>query len=100
MQRWIKQPNTNGAPLHNLEQFRKISPLHGQEPFQRGGAVLFVFGKNHLPHHSQAISFKEHMLTAAKTNAIGHKVFGRLRIARGVRIGSDPDIAQLIRPAQ
>ena len=99
MQGRIKQADGHRQPGHDLENGDKVIALHGQNLVQRLAPVFFALGQNHLTHSNNAVSFKEHVLGAAKTNAFSAKITRRPGIGGRIGIGAHAQPAQLVGPA-
>ena len=56
--------------------------------------------KDHLAHHTQTVPFKEHMLRAAQTDALGQEVPRSLRIGRRIGVRTHANVTIFIRPFQ
>jgi hypothetical protein len=84
---------------HDLEQFDKVGLLHGQKLGNRRAARLLVVGEDHFAHRLNAPLLEEHVLGAAKPDALGAETNGGLRIGRRVGVGAYAKPAYLVRPA-
>ena len=62
-------------------------------------AVVGVVRNNHLTHCLNALALKEHVLCTAEADALCAKFASLMRIARGIRIGANLQLAVLVRPA-
>src|SRR5579863_5989951 len=99
VQRRIEQANGDRQRLHRLEETDEIGALHGQQFLECGAAIFLVVGQNHGAHVLNAVFGKEHVLGAAKADALGAeqaRVFG---VARDVGVGANTKAANRIDPA-
>ena len=77
-----------GSPGHDLEQLLEIGALHRQDLGERRASAGLVLGEDHLAHGEDALVVEEHVLGAAKPDALGAE-FARLAcIARRVGVGA------------
>ena len=63
-------------PVHDLEQFSDVIPLHDQQLLQRLSAILLISGQDHLPHGHNSLSLEEHVLSADEANALCTELLG------------------------
>ena len=71
----------------------------GSSFFSASRRSFSFVGQNHGPHVSNAILGKEHVLGAAEADALCSEHPCLLGIARNVRIGANPQLAERIDPA-
>ena len=98
VQRRIEQPDGDRQPVHDLEQRDEIRALHGQQLRQRGAATLFVVGEDHLAHRADALALEEHVLGAAKPDALRAELDRDLGVGRRVGVGAHLQRAHTCRP--
>ena len=77
----------------------EIAALHRQQFGQRGFALVFGVGQDHLAHRDDAVGFEEHVLGAAQADAFGAELARRGGIGRRVGIGADLQAAHFVGPA-
>ena len=82
-----------------LKHAIKIRALHRQQFLQCGAAVFFVVRKNHGAHVRNSFLAKEHVLSAAKADALGAECPRLNGVARNIRIGANANLAERLRPA-
>ena len=88
-----------GWPAMISNRFDKVGSLHGQELGERRAARLLVVGEDHFAHGLDALFLEEHVLGAAKPDALGAETNGGLRICRRVGVGAYAKPAHLVGPA-
>ncbi len=98
MQRRIEQADRHRQPGHDLEQLDKIAALHRQQLCERGATAGEIVGKDHLAHGGQPIALEEHMLGAAKADALRAEFPRRARIRRRLRVGAHLHAPHLVGP--
>ena len=99
VQRRIEQADGDRQARHDLEQRDEILALEGQQLGQRGAAAGLVIGHDHLAHRADARRVEEHVLGAAKADALGAEFARGLGVQRGFRIGAHLQAADLVGPA-
>ena len=99
VQRRIEQADGDRQAFHHLEDRLEIAALHRQQFGQRGFALVFGIGQDHLAHRDDAVGVEEHMLGAAKADAFGAEVARRRGVGGRVGIGAHLQRADRIRPA-
>lgn len=73
----IRQPwHGNWIPIHDLEQFSDVIPLHDQQLLQRLSTIILISGQDHLPHGHNSLSLEEHVLSPDETNALRTELLG------------------------
>ena len=95
----IEQTDGDRAALHGLVDGLKVSLLDRLELGQRLFALLRGLGDDHLAHGLDAVSLKEHMLGTAQADALGAEGGSLLGVVRGVGVGADLQLAELVGPA-
>src|SRR5262245_45151877 len=98
MQRWIEEADRHRQTVHNLKDSLKITFLHGQNLPQRFAALALRFRHDHLAHGHNAVLGKEHVLSAAQSNAFGAELPGDLRVAWRVRVATHPELTITVSP--
>jgi len=124
MQRRVQQTHRHGQARHRGEDAFEIAALERQQLLQSAfelvldlgvlfldglpGRVVFGGGKllqigriiigrqDHLPHRPDAVAFKEHVLGARQTDALGAEIPGPLCIGRRVRVGANAQRPDLV----
>ena len=99
VQRRIEQPDRHRQALHDLEQLDEIRALHRQQLRQRGATRLLVLGEDHLAHGADARFLEEHVLGAAKPDALRAELDRGARVLRRIGIDAHADLADGIGPA-
>ena len=100
VQRGVEQADRHGEPDHRLEDPLEVRLLHREDAVERRAAAVDGVREDHLPHHGQPILGHEHVLGAAKADALRAEL-ARLRGVLG-RIGVRPDAQppEPVRPAE
>ena len=88
-----------GSDSMALNSPTKSARCMGSSFFKRSAAVLLVVGQNHGAHVLDAVFGKEHVLGAAKSDALCAEQHGLLGVARNVGVGANLQLAQRIDPA-
>ena len=76
----------------------KVALLDRLEFGKRLFALLRGLGDDHFAHRLDAVSFKEHMLSTAQTDALRAESEGLRSVVRGVGVRAHIENAELIRP--
>ena len=95
----VEQPDRHRQPVHDLEQFGEIPPLDRQQFGQRGAPARFGVGEDHFAHRDNAFALEEHMLGAAKPDALGAEAARHARVGGGLRVGAHFHASALRRPS-
>ena len=99
MQRRIEQADGHGKPRHDLEQLDEVLALRRQQLGERLAAPLLILGEDHLAHGEDAALLEEHMLGAAKPDALGAEGERLARIGRRIGIGAHFQPAEAVGPS-
>ena len=94
----VEQADGCRQPVEGAEDPGEILLLVGEQLGHRGLARFLGRREDHLAHRVDAVTFKEHMLGAAKADALGaegHRVGDLVRL---IRIGANLQLAQFVRP--
>src|SRR4030095_14185117 len=98
MQRWIEQANRHRESGHLAKDADKVAALEWQKFLQSLLTRADAIGENHLAPRRQSLIAKEHVLSAAKADALGAKAPRRPGIQRSVRVGPHTQAAKLVGP--
>ena len=98
MQWRIEQTDGHRQAAHDLEQLDEIGPLHRQQFGQRRAARFFVLRQDHLAHRADAVLLKEHVLGAAKPDALGAELDRGAGVGGRIGIGAHFELAHRIGP--
>src|SRR6185437_73171 len=106
MERRINQADRDRQAVHRLEQAGEIAALEWQKLIERRAARLRGIGENHFLNRLLALSaffgmleiLEEHVLGAAKTDALRAHGASKASIVWRIRIGAHIDLANLVRP--
>jgi hypothetical protein len=85
---------------HSLEQSLEVLALQRQQLLKRGPAVLCRRGEDHRLHLRLAVRRHKHVLRPAQADAFRAELTCAASVLGCVRIGSNPEPAQLVSPAQ
>ena len=94
----VQKTNGNRTALHSLVDGLKVALLDRLEFGKRLFALLRGLGDDHFAHRLDAVSFKEHMLSTAQTDALRAESEGLRSVVRGVGVRAHVEDAELIRP--
>ncbi len=89
VQRRVEQADGHRQSGHDLEQFDEVRALHRQQLGKRHAAAGLGVGEDHFAHGDDAFAVEEHVLGAAKPDALGAESAGRARIGGRVGIGAN-----------
>ena len=89
MQRRVEEADGYGITAQRFVQLFKVALLHRLDLRQSRFALFDGVGADHLAERRDAVSFEEHMLGAAKADALRAERGGLLRIRGGIRVGAD-----------
>src|SRR6185436_1459571 len=98
MQRRIEQANRHRKTSHLAKDADKVTALEWQKFLQSFFTRADAVRENHLAHCLQSLIAKEHVLSAAKADALGAKAPRCLCIQRRVRIGPYSQPTKLVGP--
>ena len=100
MQRRIDEPDDHRQAVHRRENPVEVVALHGEQLCQLEATFLLVRRKDHLLHDGQAFLLHEHVLGAAKSDALRTEFTGAHRVMRVVAVGPHLETAERVRPAE
>jgi len=98
VQRRIEQPDGHRQIAHDFEKLDEVCALHRQKLGKRNAAGFFVLSENHLAHRADPIFVEEHMLGAAKSDALGAEPERAARIRGRIGIGTNLELARGVGP--
>ena len=99
VQRRIKQAHRHRQPAHHPEDFLKVRTLHGQELGQRRLTARLVLREYHLAYGDDAFCVEEHVLGAAKPDALRAEIARDLRVMGRFGVGAHGHAPDLVRPS-
>ena len=99
MQRRIEQADSHRARAHDGEDRGEILALVRRELVKRGHAALLRVRQDHFAHRRDAFSIEEHMLGAAKPDALGAELQSSGCIFRGFSVGAHFHPPRAVRPS-
>ena len=105
VERRIQEADRHGEPAHLLEDADEVFALHRQQLGERALTLGAIIGKDHLAHRGDAIFLEEHVLGAAKADAlraeracdarVERRVGVRANFHRARRVGPDHELTEL-----
>ena len=99
VERGIQETDGNRTAFHDLVQSLEVTLLIGQDLGQSSLTGLNVLGNDHLAHSLDTLALEEHVLGTAQADALCTEVAGLLGVTRGVSVGVNLQLTELVRPA-
>ena len=100
MQRRIEQADDDRQAMHRPQDADEVCALDGQQAVKRTAALSLGLGQDHFLDDGQAIALAEHVLGAAKANALRTVGAGQLGLFRRVGIPPDLEPADFVGPTE
>ena len=88
-----------GRPAMISNSSTKSCALHRQDLGQRRAPALLVVGQDHLAHGDDAVAVEEHVLGAAKADALGAELARLGRVERRLGVGAHAQACGPRRPS-
>ncbi len=87
MQRPVEQADRHRQARHRLEDPFEVGLLDRQQPVERRAPAVLVGGQDHLPHQTEPVGVREHVLGPAEPDPLGAELacLGRVLGVVGVR---------------
>ena len=98
MQRRIEQTDGDAVSFHGFEDAVEIFALHRQQFGECNFAAFQIVGQDHFAHGLDAFAFKEHVLRAAKADALRAEIPGDRCIMRRIGVGANAQLFGFVGP--
>ena len=98
VERRVEQADGDRQAVHRPEYALEVLALVRQELVERLLPFGEVGGENHLAHRVDSVALKEHVLSAAETDALGAELNRHLSLRGSVRVGAHAELAVLVGP--
>ena len=102
VKRWVEEAHGDRKSVHCLEDLDEVGLLDDPQLFEGLGLVLAGLGEDHPPHHRKAVLAEEHVLGAAKADALRAELSGIRRVGAvvGVCTNGELPLADLVGPPE